>query len=92
MISGGDRVEHLHPAARREELRGDVDVAGHVLGRTHPEEAADREWEVEEIRHRQGGSRREPVAERDAEQRERDAADEQGHAERSRRHAAMAAS
>src|SRR4029078_7517289 len=62
------RVQRKPPTAGGRERRVDIGRVG--------------EWEVEEMCKRQGGSRREPVAERDAEQRERDAADEQRHAER----------
>ena len=71
-----DRVQDLDPAPRREELRGDVRRVRDV-GRPRPERPADGERKKGKVRDRKRGPRRQPVSERDSEERERDAAEQE---------------
>ena len=85
VVAGCDRVEDLDPAARREQLRGEVDArAGpRPSGRAHsdPPIARGRKRRFATGQRRPG---REPVPERDPEERERDAAEQEPDDERRR--------
>src|SRR5262245_23081318 len=75
-LARGEWIEDLDPAAGGKQLRGDVGAAWCNL-RPPPERPADRKREVDEVRRREGGPWWEPVAKRDSEECERNAAQDQ---------------
>ena len=77
MVARRDRVEHLHPAPRGEELGDDVGPVREPC-EARPEGPGDGEREEGEIGDGEGRAGREPVAEGDAEEREGDAAEDEG--------------